>query len=63
MGMAGEETSYPNKPRYSFEDRVDSLMTSELGFSHIIPHLIKKLRSGCLLVGHNMWYDVLFFFS
>ena len=46
----------------SLEERVNFMMGVELGISAIIPHMIKKLRSGCLLVGHNMLYDILFFY-
>lgn len=39
------------------------MLAVELGFSSVIPHFIKKLRSGCLLVGHNMLYDIMIFYN
>jgi len=47
------------------EEHKKEIFIKELGFSHVVEMIIKHCQANptCAIVGHNMMYDVIYFYN
>lgn len=63
--MAGLKLESQSQEDTDKEAMKKDLMIRELGFSVVVEMMIEKMRSDpeCSLIGHNMMYDILYFYN